>query len=88
MPKTTIAVHSAPATRRSIHAPVHVRIAVQAILTGHMAGHLTPQRVDLTHRIAARNALEIAGFGEPSITNLLDRAIELARFIEEDRADA
>lgn len=64
---------------RVIEAPVHVRVAVQAILTGHMAGHLTQQRVDLSNRIAARNALEIAGFGELSISHLLDRAIALAK---------
>lgn len=76
------------ARRRTVDAPVHVRVAVQAIITGHMAGHLTQQRVDLSNRIAARNALEIAGYGELSISNLLDRAIALAKVTaSEEQAD-
>ena len=73
--------------RRS--APIHVRAAVHSILTGHMAGHLVQHRVDLSDRIAARTSLEVAGYGEPSIANLLDRSIALARqtVSQQERAD-
>ena len=69
--------------------PIHVRAAVHSVLTGHMAGHLVHQKIDLTDRTAARTALEVAGYGEPSIANLLDRSIALAKhsISQQDRVD-
>ena len=56
-------------------APAHMRAAAHALIVGQMAGHLCGHRVDLSSRAACRVALGLAGFGEPSITHLLDRAI-------------
>lgn len=64
--------------RRSVDAPDHVRAAVHALLVGHMACHLCDHQIDLTNRSAARASLERAGFGEPSVSLLLDRAVDEA----------
>lgn len=75
--------------RRSVDAPDHVRAAVHALLVGQMAGHLCDHQIDLTNRSAARASLERAGFGEPSVERLLDRAISEAgrsiAFLEANR---
>lgn len=63
-------------TRRQ--APAHIRAAVHSILAGSMAGTLCRDRIDLTDRVAARNCLEVAGYGEASVALLLDRAIAVA----------
>ncbi len=60
-------------------APEHIRASVQTIIVGHMAGHLRAHRIDLTDRAAVRAALVEAGFGEPSITELIERATAAAR---------
>lgn len=59
-------------------APVHVREAVHAILTGAMAAHLLAHRVQLTSEEACRGALIEAGFGENSVATLLPRVIASA----------
>ncbi|MGA0615907.1 hypothetical protein [Paracoccus sp. KR1-242] len=59
----------------SCDAPDHTRAAVHAFLVGQMACYLCDHRIDLTNRSAARSALQGHGFGENSVTFLLDRAI-------------
>lgn len=68
-----------PRVRTCIQAPPHVREAVHNILVGHMAAHLRLHRVGLQDRASVRTELLQAGFGEASVTTLLDRVIEAAR---------
>lgn len=68
-----------PRNRTCVQAPPHVREAVHNILVGHMAAHLSLHRVALKDRASVRTELLQAGFGEGSVTTLLDRVIEAAR---------
>ena len=68
-----------PRIRTTVQAPPHVREAVQAILVGHMAAYLRLHQIGLSDRSAVRTTLLQSGFGEASVTLLLDRAIGAAR---------
>lgn len=62
-----------------IEAPQHIRTAVHTIIVGHMASSLIAHKALLHDPASCRKALLDAGFGEPSVKNLLDRAIAAAR---------
>ncbi len=61
-----------------IKAPVTVRAAIHAIIVGQMAAALIQTRAQLSNPDACRSCLLDAGFGEPSITRLMSRAIAAA----------
>lgn len=64
-------------------APANIRAAVRSNMAGSMAGILCMQQIDTSDRTAARCALVEAGFYEPSISVLLDRAIVVATMFQE-----
>lgn len=76
---TPVDTSEQPRLRTCVEAPPHVREAIHNIIIGHMAAHLRLHRVELQDRSSIRTELLQAGFGEVSVTALLDRVIEAAR---------
>ncbi len=62
-----------------ISASKGVRASIHAIVVGQMASALIAAKTDLLNRSACREALIETGFGDQSVTHLLNRAIEAAR---------